>query len=138
MTTKTTTQWQAFLDTAKIAYATAKDAYQAAMNDANATMESLTTAQATYDAAAAQWILDQHTANKMAAVEPITQTAAEVIASINTNESFGVAWGANGEVLSYDETTAAIDAGRGWFDRQGRWVNVARMNAQASLPIGSN
>lgn len=138
MTTKTTTQWQAFLDTAKIAYATAKDAYQAAMNDANATMESLTTAQATYDAAAAQWTLDQHTANKMAAVEPTTQTADETTAQINTNEAFGVAWGANGEVLSYDETTAAINAGRGWFDRQGRWVNMARMNAKASLPIGSN
>jgi hypothetical protein len=59
-------------------------------------------------------------------------------AKTTTNEAFGIAWGADGEVLSYDETTAAIDAGRGWFDRQGRWVNMARMNAKASLPIGSN
>jgi hypothetical protein len=64
-------------------------------------------------------------------------TAAEVIAQINTTEAFGIAWGADGEVLTHDETTAAIDAGRGWFDTQGRWVNMARMNAQASLPITS-
>jgi hypothetical protein len=60
------------------------------------------------------------------------QTAAEVIANINTNEAFGIAWGADSEVLSYDETTAAIDAGQGWFDRQGRWVNMARMNKLAT------
>jgi hypothetical protein len=64
-------------------------------------------------------------------------TAAEVIATINTTEAFGIAWGADGEVLTYDETTAAIDAGRGWFDRQGRWVNKARLEKEARAIITS-
>ena len=53
------------------------------------------------------------------------QTAVEVTANINTNKAFGIAWGADGQVLTYAETVEAIDAGRGWFDRQGRWVNKA-------------
>ena len=65
-------------------------------------------------------------------IRSATKVTAEVIANINTNEAFGVAWGVDGQVLSYDETTAAIDAGRGWFDRQGRWVNMARMNKLAT------
>jgi hypothetical protein len=58
------------------------------------------------------------------------QTAAEVIATINTIEAFGIAWGADGQVLTHDETVEAIDAGRGWFDRQGRWVNKAGWEKQ--------
>jgi hypothetical protein len=61
----------------------------------------------------------------MTAKATTAQTAAEVIATINTTEAFGIAWGADGEVLTYEQTVAAIDAGRGWFDRQGRWVNKA-------------
>ena len=60
----------------------------------------------------------------------IAQTAAEVAATINTNEAFGVAWGADGQVLTYAETVEAIAAGRGWFDRQGRWVNKAGWEKQ--------
>lgn len=65
-----------------------------------------------------EWIGDNTTT-------PVTPTAAEVVAAINTNEAFGIAWGADGQVLSYDETVEAIAAGRGRFDRQGRWVNRA-------------
>jgi hypothetical protein len=65
------------------------------------------------------------------------QTATEVIASINTNEAFGIACGADGEVLSYDETAAAIANRQGWFDRQGRWVNYARMMKEARAMVAS-
>lgn len=64
-----TTKWQAFLDKSKAEFAAAQDAYQAAMNDKNATMESLTAAQRARDAAGEKWTRDQHTANQMAAVE---------------------------------------------------------------------
>ena len=87
MSQQTTTQWQAFLDTAKAKYATACDVYQTAINSDAATMESLTAAQDAYNAAGAQWTADQHTANQMAAVE--------IRIVINTNEAFGVAWGAD-------------------------------------------
>jgi hypothetical protein len=53
------------------------------------------------------------------------QPAAEVIAAINTNEAFGIAWGADGEVLTYEQTVEAIANRQGWFDTQGRWVNKA-------------
>lgn len=65
------------------------------------------------------------------------QTAAETIANMNTNEAFGIAWGADGEVLTYEQTTAAIDAGRGWFDTQGRWVNRARLEKEARNMVAS-
>lgn len=130
MSQQTTTQWQAFLDTAKAKYATACDVYQTAINSDAATVESLTAAQDAYNVAGTQWVADQHTANKMAAVEPTPMTAAEVIANINANESFGIAWGADGEVLTHAETVDAIDNGRGWFDRQGRWVNRAGWEKQ--------
>lgn len=195
MSQQTTTQWQAFLDTAKAKYATACDVYQTAINSDAATMESLTAAQDAYNAAGAQWVADQHTANQMAAVEPTTMTtaqyaaldalydavtanedyaklvteaenlgvdrcvigkviakaekdspnpivttpmtAAEVVATINTNEAFGVAWGADGQVLTYTETVEAIAAGRGWFDRQGRWVNRAGWERKIDATIAS-
>jgi hypothetical protein len=202
MSQQTTTQRQAFLDTAQAKYATACDVYQTALNDADATMESLTAAQDVYNAAGAQWVADQHTANQMAAVEirivddvdasyddeeidealdaireavsagesyarlvtkaeglgvsrfviadviaqakaeseveaTTTPTAAEVVATINTNEAFGVAWGADGQVLTYTETVEAIAAGRGWFDRQGRWVNRAGWERKIDATIAS-
>jgi hypothetical protein len=65
--------------------------------------------------------MSQQTTTQMAAVEPTPMTAAE---------SFGIAWGADGEVLTYTETVDAIGAGRGWFDRQGRWVNRAGWEKQ--------
>ena len=129
MSQQTTTQWQAFLDTAKAKYATACDVYQTAINSDAATMESLTAAQDAYNAAGAQWTADQHTANQMAAVE--------IRIVINTNEAFGVAWGADGRVLTYAETVEAIAAGRGWFDRQGRWVNRAGWERKIDATIAS-
>ena len=56
------------------------------------------------------------------AVESITYTltdAGHLVAN------FGEAWGADGQVLTHDETAEAIKTGKGWFDRQGRWVNKA-------------
>lgn len=117
MSQQTTTQWQAFLDTAKAKYATACDVYQTVINSDAATMESLTAAQDAYNAAGAQWVADQHTANKMAAVEPTPMTAAEVVATINTNE--------------------AVGAGRGWFDQQGRWVNRAGWERKIDAMVAS-
>lgn len=137
MSQQTTTQWQAFLDTAKAKYATACDVYQTVINSDAATMESLTAAQDAYNAAGAQWVADQHTANKMAAVEPTPMTAAEVVATINTNEAFGVAWGADGQVLTHAETCEAIGAGRGWFDQQGRWVNRAGWERKIDAMVAS-
>jgi hypothetical protein len=66
-----------------------------------------------------------------------TPTAAEVVATINANEAFGVAWGADGQVLTHAETTEAIAAGRGWFDRQGRWVNRAGWERKIDATIAS-
>jgi hypothetical protein len=63
------------------------------------------------------------------------QTAAEVIANINTNEAFGVAWGADGQLLTHAETAEAIANQQGWFDTQGRWVNYARMMQEAHAVI---
>ena len=62
-------------------------------------------------------------------------TAAEVIANINTNEAFGIAWGADGQVLSYAETVEAIANRQGWFDRQGRWVNKAGFEKQVAVEL---
>jgi hypothetical protein len=65
-----------------------------------------------------------------ATAETTAQTATEVIANINTNEAFGTAWGADGQVLSYAETVEAIAKRDGWFDTQGRWVNKAGWEKQ--------
>ena len=43
---------------------------------------------------------------------------------------FGIAWGADGQVLTNTETAEAIAKGDGWFDRQGRWVNKAGWEKQ--------
>ena len=66
-----------------------------------------------------------------------TPTAAEVVATINTNEAFGIAWGADGQVLTHAETCEAIGAGRGWFDRQGRWVNRAGWERKIDAMVAS-
>jgi hypothetical protein len=143
---------QEFRTAARTTFALAMDAYYAVSNDNDATMEQLIAADVAKTAADAQWIADQHTANTMAqaeldaatakgceeVVEATTEAttevvevvATEVIANINTNEAFGTAWGADGEVLTYEQTVAAIDAGRGWFDTQGRWVNKAGWEKQ--------
>jgi hypothetical protein len=141
MTTKTTTQWQTFLNTAKAKYAMAGDAYQTALNDANATMESLTTAQATYDAAGTQWTADQHTANMMAAEAAYTTAAADY-ATCNLNpttpgETFGIAWGADGEVLTFEQTIEAIATRKGWYNWRGHWVNTARIEKEACAMVAS-
>lgn len=73
----------------------------------------------------------------VAAEATTTPTAAEVVATINTNEAFGVAWGADGQVLTHAETCEAIAAGRGWFDRQGRWVNRAGWERKTAATIAS-
>jgi hypothetical protein len=72
-----------------------------------------------------------------ATAEVTAQTAVEVTANINTNEAFGIAWGADGQVLTYEETVEAIANRQGWFDRQGRWVNKAGWEKQhAHLSAG--
>ena len=119
------TEWQKFLDVAKAEYIAAGQAYDVAINDANATMESLIAADTAKTAAGAKWEAAQATANRMAA--DARMATAEV-----TAEVFGTAWGADGEVLSHAETTEAIKTGQGWFDVQGRWVNMARMNKLAT------
>jgi hypothetical protein len=62
------------------------------------------------------------------------QTAAEPTA-INT--VIAVAYGADGEVLSYEQTVEAIANRQGWFDRQGRWVNYARMMQEARAMLAT-
>jgi hypothetical protein len=56
---------------------------------------------------------------------------------INITVPFGTAWGADGEVLTYDETVAAIANRQGWFDRQGRWVNKAGFEKQVATELES-
>jgi hypothetical protein len=63
------------------------------------------------------------------------QTATEANA-INT--VIAVAYGADGQVLTYEETVEAIAKRDGWFDRQGRWVNYARMMKEARAILTAN
>jgi hypothetical protein len=142
---------QDFRTAARTTFALAMDAYYAVSNDNDATMEQLIAADVAKTAADAQWIADQHTANTMAQAELDAATAkgceevvevvsvevvsAEVAkpitATLDTSEAFGTAWGADGQVLSYDETVEAIAKRDGWFDREGRWVNKARLMKEA-------
>jgi hypothetical protein len=138
---------QEFRTAARTTFTAATEAHAVAFGAANAHQSYVffKKAQDAYDAASAQWIADQHTADTMAQAEldamtakgceEVAPTAAEVIANINTNEAFGIAWGADGEVLTYDETVAAIDAGRGWFDRQGRWTNKAGFEKKVAAEL---
>jgi hypothetical protein len=83
--------------------------------------------------------------NVTEAVETTTQptevaevVATEVtieVATLNTNEAFGKAWGADGEVLSYEQTVEAIKTGKGWFDTQGRWTNKAGFEKQVAAEL---
>ena len=147
---------QEFRTAARTTFALAMDAYYAVSNDNDATMDALIAADVAKTAADAQWIADQHTANTMAqaeldaatakgceeVVEVVAEATAETItakpitakpitATLDTSEAFGTAWGADGQVLSYDETVEAIANRDGWFDREGRWVNKARLMKEA-------
>lgn len=141
---------QEFRTAARTTFALAMDAYYAVSNDNDATMEQLIAADVAKTAADAQWIADQHTANTMAqaeldaatakgceevvevaSAEVATPTTKPVTATLDTSEAFGTAWGADGQVLSYDETVEAIAKRDGWFDREGRWVNKARLMKEA-------
>ena len=143
---------QEFRTAARTTFALAMDAYYAVSNDNDATMEQLIAADAAKTAADAQWIADQHTANTMAQAELDAATAkgceevvevvsAEVAtpitAALDTSEAFGTAWGADGQVLSYDETVEAIAKRDGWFDREGRWVNKARLMKEARAMLAN-
>jgi len=78
-----------------------------------------------------------------------TKYAAEIIKTINMtakntaaqtaviNTVIAVAYGADGQVLSYDETVEAIANRQGWFDRNGRWVNYARMMQEARAMLAA-
>jgi hypothetical protein len=50
-------------------------------------------------------------------------------------ETFGIAWGADGEVLTYDETIEAIATRKGWYDWQGHWVNMAAQEKRLSMRL---
>ena len=144
---------QEFRTAARTTFALAMDAYYAVSNDNDATMDALIAADVAKTAADAQWIADQHTANTMAQAELDAATAkgceevVEVVAEATAEATaqttaytltdaghlvptFGIAWGADGQVLTYTETVDAIDNGRGWFDREGRWVNKAGWEKQ--------
>jgi hypothetical protein len=144
---------QEFRTAARTTFALAMDAYYAVSNDNNATMEQLIAADVAKTAADAQWIADQHTANTMAQAELDAATAkgceevVEVVEEVSIKDAtesiaytltdaghlvanFGEAWGADGQVLTHDETAEAIKTGKGWFDTQGRWVNKAGWEKQ--------
>ena len=145
---------QEFRTAARTTFALAMDAYYAVSNDNDATMDALIAADVAKTAADAQWIADQHTANTMAqaeldaatakgceevvevvSAEVATPTAAETTVYTLTDAghlvpTFGIAWGADGQVLTNTETAEAIAKGDGWFDREGRWVNKAGWEKQ--------
>jgi len=136
----------------------AMDAYYAVARNNDATTEELTAAANARTWADREWINAQHIANTMAqaeldaatakgceevvevvSAEVATPTAAEVKAAVEsivyTLNADGylvanTAWGADGQVLSYDETVEAIAKRDGWFDREGRWVNKAGWEKQ--------
>jgi hypothetical protein len=124
----------------------AMDAYYAVSNNNDATTEELTVAANARTWANREWINAQRIANTMAQAELDAATAkgceevAEVVATeanaINT--VIAVAYGADGEVLSYEQTVEAIANRQGWFDRQGRWVNYARMMKEARAMLTAN
>jgi 5-deoxy-D-glucuronate isomerase len=75
--------------------------------------------------------------------EVVATEVAEVVATEVTaeptaiNTVIAVAYGADGEVLSHEQTVEAIANRQGWFDRQGRWVNYARMMKEARAMVAS-
>ena len=69
-----------------------------------------------------------------------TAQTAEAIAYTLTDAghlvpTFGIAWGADGQVLTNTETAEAIAKGDGWFDREGRWVNKAGWEKQLTAKL---
>jgi hypothetical protein len=63
----------------------------------------------------------------------LEEAEAKVATEVTTDHlvaNFGEAWGADGQVLTHDETAEAIKTGKGWFDTQGRWVNMAGWEKQ--------
>ena len=92
------TEWQKFLDVAKAEYIAAGQAYDVAINDANATMESLIAADTAKTAAGAKWEAAQATANRMAAdarmataevaIEEVAEEVAEVTAEVMSRDEF--------------------------------------------------
>mgnify|MGYP003657416248 CR=1 FL=1 len=85
---------------------------------------------------------------EVVSAEVATPTAAEVKAAAESIAytltdaghlvpTFGIAWGADGQVLTNTETAEAIAKGDGWFDRQGRWVNKAGWEKQHSAKLSA-
>jgi len=70
-------------------------------------------------------------------VEATAKGCEEVVeaTTLNTSEAFGIAWGADGEVLTYEQTDEAIKTGKGWFDTQGRWTNKAGFEKQVAAEL---
>jgi hypothetical protein len=64
-----------------------------------------------------------------------TITAQTEVTTLNTSEAFGIAWGADGEVLTHEQTDEAIKTGKGWFDTQGRWTNKAGFEKQVAAEL---
>jgi hypothetical protein len=74
------------------------------------------------------------------AAEAAYTTAAADYAACNINpttpgETFGIAWGADGEVLTYEQTIEAIATRKGWYDWQGHWVNIAAQEKRLSMRL---
>ena len=138
---------QEFRTAAKQTFALATEAHAIAFGAVNAHQSYVffKKAQDAYDAASAQWIADQHTANTMAQAEldaatakgceEVVEVVATEVTTLNTSEAFGIAWGADGEVLTYEQTDEAIKTGKGWFDTQGRWTNKAGFEKQVAAEL---
>jgi hypothetical protein len=79
------------------------------------------------------------TTDQTAAQAKYAEAAADYAAcNINPTtpgETFGIAWGADGEVLTYEQTIEAIATRKGWFDRQGHWVNMAAQEKRLSMRL---
>ena len=132
----------------------AMDAYYAVARNNDATTEELTAAANARTWADREWINAQHIANTMAQAEldaatakgceEVVEVVSAEVATPTTAETtvytlndagylvpvFGIAWGADGQVLTNTETAEAIAKGDGWFDREGRWVNKAGWEKQ--------
>lgn len=87
---------------------------------AETTQATAETAQATAEAKYAEAAADYAACN-------INPTA--------PGETFGIAWGADGEVLTYEQTIEAIATRKGWYDWQGHWVNMAAQEKRLSMRL---
>ena len=89
-----------------------------------------------------EFIATMSTAEEVVSAEVVTPTAAETTVYTLNDAGylvpvFGIAWGADGQVLTNTETAEAIAKGDGWFDRQGRWVNKAGWEKQHSAKLSA-